>query len=196
MTRTALLVAATCVLTACGDDPSSPPVSLVVLTAPKQTIAVGEPVQLTATALDASGNTIGGARFTYSSSSSAIASVNASGRVIGIAPGLASITATSGGRESVAVTLTVTTGTIAAVFTMQLNSFTPAQATIRVGQTVLYDFPAGEPHNVIFAQRTGKPADIPATSNLAVTRTFNTAGTFPFDCNLHPGMSGQVIVNP
>ena len=43
--RTAFLMAATCVLTACGEsNPSSPDVLTVVLTAPKQTIAVGEPV--------------------------------------------------------------------------------------------------------------------------------------------------------
>jgi plastocyanin len=78
---------------------------------------------------------------------------------------------------------------------MQANTFTPSQVTIRVGQTVLFDFPADQ-HNVIFAARTGKPADIPTTAGQAVTRTFGTAGTFPYDCTLHPGMSGQVIVNP
>jgi plastocyanin len=78
---------------------------------------------------------------------------------------------------------------------MQANTFTPTQVTIRVNQSVLFDFPADQ-HNVIFAQRTGKPADIPVTANTQVTRTFSTAGTFPYDCTLHPGMSGSIIVNP
>ena len=193
--RTVFLVGATCALSGCGGDPASPDVSTVVATAPKQTIAVGEAVQVTATARDTYGETISGARITYASSTPTIASVNANGRVIGVAPGSASVTATSGGVTSAPVTFTVTTGAIAAVFTMQFNSFSPAQATIRVGQTVLFDFPA-DIHNVIFQQRTGKPADIPATLGVPVTRVFNTAGTFPFDCTLHPGMSGQVTVNP
>lgn len=193
--RTAVLIAAACLLSACGDDGSSPDILTVTLTAPKQTIAVGEPVQLTAVARDVNGLTIPNVPLTYTSSAPTIATVNASGRVLGVAQGSANITASTGVVSSQPLTFTVTTGSVAAVFTMQANTFTPAQATIRVGQSVLFDFPA-DIHNVIFQQRTGKPADIPATSGQAITRTFGTAGTFPFDCTLHPGMSGTVIVNP
>ena len=193
--RTAFLIAAVCLLSACGDDGSSPDILTVTLTAPKQTIAVGEPVQLTAVARDVNGLTIPNVALTYTSSAPTIATVNASGRVLGVAQGSANITASTGVVSSQPLTFTVTTGSVAAVFTMQANTFTPAQATIRVGQSVLFDFPA-DIHNVIFQQRTGKPADIPATSGQAITRTFGTVGTFPFDCTLHPGMSGTVIVNP
>ena len=190
------LIAAVCLLSACGgDNPSSPDILTVTLTAPKLTIAVGEPVQLTAVARDVNGLTVPNARVTYTSSAPAIVSVNASGRVLGVAQGAANITASVGVVASQPLTFTVTTGSVAAVFTMQANTFTPAQATIRVGQSVLFDFPAVQ-HNVIFQQRAGKPADIPATSSQAITRTFATAGTFPFDCTLHPGMTGTVIVNP
>jgi len=49
--RTALLLAATIVVFACGkENPTRPPVLTVVLSAPKQMIAVGEPLQLTAIA--------------------------------------------------------------------------------------------------------------------------------------------------
>jgi plastocyanin len=194
--RTAFLIAASCVVSACGgDNGSSPDILTVTLTAPKQTIAVGEPVQLTATARDANGNTIPNASLSYTSSAPGIATVNASGRVLGVSQGSANVTASAGVASSTPLTFTVTTGSVAAVFTMQANTFTPAQATIRVGQSVLFDFPA-DIHNVIFQQRTGKPADIPATSSQAITRTFATTGTFPFDCTLHPGMSATVIVNP
>jgi len=195
MRTTAIVAMAMIVLTACGSDPASPSVATVIITAPKQTIAVGEAVQLSATARDANGGTIGGAKFIYGVVPSGVVSVNASGRVIGVAQGSAAITATAGGVTSQPFLVTVTTGSVAVVVTMQSNLFSPAQATIRVGQTVLYDFPADQ-HNVMFANRTGKPADIPATSNVQVTRTFSTAGTFPYECTLHPGMNGTVIVNP
>jgi len=193
--RTVFLIAAAGLLSACGDDGSSPDILTVTLTAPKQTIAVGEPVQLIAVARDVNGLTIPNARLTYASSAPTVATVNSSGRVLGVTQGSANITASTGVVSSQPLTFTVTTGSVAAVFTMQANTFTPAQATIRVGQSVLFDFPA-DMHNVIFQQRTGKPADIPATSGQAITRTFGTAGTFPFDCTLHPGMSGTVIVSP
>ena len=67
--RTTLLLAATIVVGACGkENPTQPPVLSVVLTAPKQTIAVGEPLQLTAIARDVNGLPVSGATFTYSSS--------------------------------------------------------------------------------------------------------------------------------
>lgn len=195
--RTAAILAATLVLAACGaSDPPAPTVFSVIITAPKQTIAVGEPVQLTTTARDVNGVTIGGAQITYATSSATILSVNATGRVLGLAPGNGVITATSGGQTSQPFVIQVLPGNVAGVVSMQSNLFSPFQVSIRVGETVLFDFPP-EPHNVIFAQRTGRPADIPTPSSLPgfVTRTFTTAGTFPYDCTLHPGMSGQVIVS-
>ena len=195
-TTAAAMLALTFGLMACGGkNPASPTVQSVIITAPKQTISVGEPVQLTTTARDVNGVSIANAKFTYVASPTTVLNVNASGRVIGIAAGTGTIIATSGGLPSQPFVIQVLPGNVAAVVTMQANTFTPAQTTIKVGQSVLFDFPADQ-HNVVFAQRTGKPADIPATASQAVTRTFATAGTFPFDCTLHPGMSGSVTVNP
>jgi plastocyanin len=78
------------------------------------------------------------------------------------------------------------------VVSMPGFSFVPFTTTVPVGGTVTFDFPS-EPHNVIFARVTGAPSDIQATTNARVKRTFPTAGTFPFDCTIHPGMSGVVV---
>jgi len=95
--KRAALLAATILLTACSSDPVSVPVLLsVVVTAPTQTIAVGETLQLTTIARDVNGVTIPDAKFTYTASPTSVLSVNASGLVTGIAPGTGSITATSG----------------------------------------------------------------------------------------------------
>jgi len=199
--RTAAVVVTAIVLAACGsDNPAAPSIQTVIITSSTQTIAVGETVQLTATARDVNGLTVANAKITYVASPTSVLSVNESGRVIGVGPGTGTIVVTAGGQPSPAYPITVTsTGSVAAVVTMQPNSFSPFSTTIRVNQTVAFDF-GSLAHNVIFkdrAQHPGVPADIPdATSNKTVTRTFATAGTFPFDCTIHPGMSGQVVVNP
>jgi plastocyanin len=80
-----------------------------------------------------------------------------------------------------------------AVVSMPGFSFVPFTTTIKVGASVEYDFPA-ESHNVIFQTVAGAPTDIQQTVNRKVSRRFTVAGTFPYDCTIHPGMSGQVIV--
>jgi plastocyanin len=80
-----------------------------------------------------------------------------------------------------------------AVVSMPGFTFSPFTTNIKVGKTVEFDFPS-EAHNVIFEKKTGAPTDIQVVLNTKVTRTFNTVGTFPYDCTIHPGMSGQVIV--
>ncbi|HKR08073.1 MAG TPA: plastocyanin/azurin family copper-binding protein [Gemmatimonadaceae bacterium] len=74
-------------------------------------------------------------------------------------------------------------------------TFNPRQATIAVGGTVTFVFKSIG-HNVIFdTQNAGTPADIPGVNaNLNVQRTFNQAGTYQYHCNIHPGMSGSVVV--
>lgn len=74
-------------------------------------------------------------------------------------------------------------------------AFSPRQVTIDAGQNVTFDFGAVA-HNVIFDDRTtSTPADIVGTNvNTSVARTFTTAGTYNYHCNIHPGMSGVVVV--
>lgn len=73
------------------------------------------------------------------------------------------------------------------------NAFSPFNAFVKVNGTVSFDFP-GDEHDVTFITKAGAPANIPVTKSKVVTRTFGTAGVFPYDCKIHPGMSGQVTV--
>jgi plastocyanin len=51
-------------------------------------------------------------------------------------------------------------------------------------------------HNVVFAQRVGAPTDIDVSANITISRTFGTAGTFNYQCTVHAGMNGVVVVSP
>jgi plastocyanin len=75
------------------------------------------------------------------------------------------------------------------------NIFSPSFVTITVGSTVRFNI-AGSPegHDVTFQTVTGAPQSVPVTITGVASRTFNTKGTFPFDCRTHPGMSGSVTV--
>jgi uncharacterized protein YjdB len=79
-----------------------PPVATVTVTPSTQTIAVGQTAQFTATLKDANGNVLTGRTVTWSSSSTGIATVSASGLASGVAAGSATITATSEGKSGTA----------------------------------------------------------------------------------------------
>ena len=72
-------------------------------------------------------------------------------------------------------------------------AFTPSTVTIDAGQSVTYAF-AGVAHNVFFDTQ-GAPANIPGNNaNTSIARTFPTAGTYQYHCNIHPSMTGTVVV--
>jgi plastocyanin len=159
-------------------------------------LGVGQTLQLTATPLTSTGTVTTGTA-TWSSSAASVASVSASGLVTGVSAGVATISAAIGGRTGSA-TITVSAGgggfPLAAEVTMPGNTFSPFLTTIGVGGTVTFRFGSVD-HNVIFdPSKQGRPADIQITRNVNIARTFNTRGLFPYDCTVHPGMSGQVEV--
>ena len=73
--------------------------------------------------------------------------------------------------------------------------FQPASVGIRTGGTVTWAF-GSLGHNVTFADVVGAPADIPgANTSTSIARSFPTAGSYPYQCTLHPGMNGTVAVS-
>ena len=108
---------------------ASVPVAAVAVTPPAVTIPQGQTVQLTATPQDASGNALGGRVITWASGNRAVATVSGSGLVTAVAPGAATITATSEGQSGTA-SVTVASVPVAAV------AVTPPTVTIPQGQTV------------------------------------------------------------
>ncbi|MBA2670484.1 MAG: Ig-like domain-containing protein [Gemmatimonadetes bacterium] len=157
----------------------------------------GNSAALTARALDQNGQPMGGLGTpTFTSDDSGIASVDPSGNVTAVASGSTSIRASltaNGVTRTAAVAITVTDGATEATVTAPLVEFTPRVVDLALGGTVTWAFES-IPHNVVFSTQ-GAPADLPAPwSNASHSRTFPTAGSFRYECGLHAGMSGEVIV--
>jgi plastocyanin len=185
------------VLAACGgsDPVSSTAVAAVQITTQLGTLRPGQTSQFSAIAVNASGNTISNAgAVTWASSAAEVASVNSQGLVTALTAGSTSITAAIQGVQGTRVLTVLAVGS-GAIVTMPGNSFIPFEVTIRVGEQVFFEFPQSI-HNVIFENKTGAPQDIQQTRNVTIGRTFPLAGQFPYDCTLHPGMTGTVRVNP
>jgi uncharacterized protein YjdB len=104
------------------------PVASVTVTPAAPSLQVGQSAQLTATPRDAGGNALSGRVVTWATSNAAVASVNGSGLVTGVAVGPVTITATSEG-QSGSATVTVSVVPVASV------AVSPATANVQVGQS-------------------------------------------------------------
>ena len=108
-----------------------PSVATVEVSPSAETLAVGATVQLTAEAFDANGHAVTEAEFSWESSDIAIATVDASGLVTGLAEGTATITASSGSAQgTAAITVASVTQSVATV------EVSPSAETLAVGATV------------------------------------------------------------
>ncbi len=109
-------------------DVTPAPVASVLVAPSFATVVAGNTVQLTATPKDAGGNALPGRVITWASNNTAVATVDASGLVSGVAAGSANVTATSEGKSGTAA-ITVSNVPVASV------AVTPATAGLQSGQT-------------------------------------------------------------
>ena len=107
---------------------TSVPVASVTVSPATASVSQGQTTQLSAVTKDANGNVLTGRGVTWSSSNQAVATVNASGLVTGVAAGSATITATSEGQSGTAA-ITVIAVPVASV------TVSPASASVGTGQT-------------------------------------------------------------
>jgi plastocyanin len=74
------------------------------------------------------------------------------------------------------------------------HSFSPGSVTVARGGSVTWNNNTSFAHNVTFSSATGAPLNIVGMTAGSATRTFNTAGAFPYSCTNHEGMAGVVNV--
>jgi plastocyanin len=195
------VLAVATIIGGCGGDGGNgtgtgTPVFTTFTVAPSQaTILVNGTQALTATARDQNSAAMSGLTVTYASDDQTKATVTNAGVVTGVAAGTARITATGtigtvSKTAQVTITVTSTAPQTATVAATGSSTFDPASVTVARNGTVTWSFAIE--HNVNFG--SGGPANIPNTSTGTVSRTFPNAGTFPYNCSLHPGMSGTVVV--
>lgn len=192
----AILAAAS--VAGCSSDSPGPvgplPVTQVSVIGATTTFEIGETVQFTAVPRSANGNPVAGATINWSVSPQSIATVNATGLVTAKAAGTATVSASVGSvTGGIGVTVSDNGIPFTATVSMPGNSFSPFNVSVRRTGSVLFDFPS-EQHDVTFQAKAGAPANIPVTRSAVISRTFSVVGIFPYDCLVHPGMSGQVTV--
>lgn len=113
--------------------PTAPTVSVVEVSPNMATLEVGKTQRFVATAKASDGTVISGVNFAWSSSNTAVASINNNGVATAVAAGTTTIRATGNGVASAAVTITVTEAAVANV------TVSPSSTQeLMVGETVTF----------------------------------------------------------
>jgi len=123
---------------------------------------------------------------------------NATGaRTLGSGLGDQTATATAAGLPGGPAVTFTTTAAIITTVAVANNSFTPNDITVPINTQVTFAWQGTtSPHNVTFAGVAGAPTNITDRTSGSVPKTFNTAGTFAYQCTNHGGMTGSVTVTP
>jgi uncharacterized protein YjdB len=125
-------IAGQATLAVIAPPPTPTPVATVLVAINPGSVVIGQTAHATATPLDANGIPLTGRAVTWQSSNATIASVVATGDVSGLAPGTATISASTEGKTGVAA-LTVS---VPQPIPVSSVSVSPATATLQVGGQV------------------------------------------------------------
>jgi plastocyanin len=113
----------------------------------------------------------------------------------GSTPGALTIRTTSASLPTDTATFHLTVTPVASVVTVASNFFSPAVDTIPVGGAVRWVWSSGS-HNVGLTSGPGDPFVSPVQSFPAAFGPilFTTPGTYIYECTVHPGMTGTLMV--
>ncbi len=118
-------------------------------------------------------------------------------RTLGSGAGDQTATATASGLPGAPSVTFKTTATVVTTVQVANNTFTPFSITIPINTSVTWEWQGTTAlHNVTFDPVAGAPNGIANRTSGSESRSFNQAGSFPYQCTNHPGMTGSVTVTP
>lgn len=79
--------------------------------------------------------------------------------------------------------------------TLKNIAFSPKSLSISKGTTVTFAFRDGTTAHNVTSVGSKRFKTISTRSSGTQKRTFTTAGTYRYECTLHPGMTGRIIVH-
>jgi plastocyanin len=164
------------------------------------TLAAGTSQTISVQAFDANGAVIVTAPSpTFASANASIAEVDNTGAVLGLGGGntTVNVSLTMGTVTKTASVPVNVTGALANQVEVVASSsdyiFTPKTVAIQVGGSVTWSF-GGLSRTVTFVSTAGAPASINESFSTTASRTFAAAGNFTYNCSIHAGMSGTIVV--
>ncbi len=181
----------------CGDKSDGatglPQAAEVRISAPASELFVGQTIQLTAVALDASGADLAAGDPIWSSSDANVARVTDTGLLTALSVGSVTLSAALGGKTA-RMTVAVEELPSYDVTVNVSSTFAPATISVRQYGTVRFVF-AGTQQNVTFSTAfPGAPANIPNTSTGTINRQFTSIGDFRYESSITAGLAGFIKV--
>ena len=77
--------------------------------------------------------------------------------------------------------------------TIQNMAFNPSTLNVKVGTTVTWINKDSTTHNVVSDSGLFQSGDL--TNGMSYNYTFNTSGSYPYHCSIHPTMTGTIVVS-
>jgi len=180
--------------------PSQQTFESLQITPTTATMAVGGNYPVSAIPVDVQGSHLAGMpAATFTSSDPSKATVTPAGMVTAVGEGTATITASvtyDGVTHTADCVVTITAAPVGGANDVNMvgTSFSPPTISIAVNDSVNWHF-AGAVHNVTFSAAAPAGGNIPnQTPGTAVSRTFDTPGTYAYECTNHSNMTGTVVV--
>ena len=79
---------------------------------------------------------------------------------------------------------------------MTASTFNPVSRTVTAGMTVMWRNGSSLDHTVTNDAGSAEVFNQSVGPSGTFSHQFNTADTFGYHCNIHPGMTGTIVVNP